>query len=250
MQAALGRFKGLLDSYQEEVGRFGNFPSLFLGLVRPDGAWEHYDGRLRFVDAPGQIVADELDPARYQDFIGEAVEPSSYLKSPYYRPLGYPGRHLPRRPAGPAQRLHAHGHAAGRPRAGGVPPARRRPVNVLVLLPLRPPDRDPGGDRAHRAAAGRPRPAVASHLRADAGVNQLEGVGVSEAPRGTLFHHYQVDENGLIREGEPDHRHGPEQPGHEPHGRADRPALHPRAADSRRRCSTASRPASAPSTRA
>ena len=31
-----------------------------------------------------------------------------------------------------------------------------------------------------------------------AGVNQLEGVGVSEAPRGTLFHHYQVDENGLL----------------------------------------------------
>jgi NAD-reducing hydrogenase large subunit len=38
-----------------------------------------------------------------------------------------------------------------------------------------------------------------THLRADAGINQLEGVGVSEAPRGTLFHHYQVDENGLIQ---------------------------------------------------
>jgi NAD-reducing hydrogenase large subunit len=36
-------------------------------------------------------------------------------------------------------------------------------------------------------------------LRADAGINQLEGVGVSEAPRGTLFHHYKVDENGLIQ---------------------------------------------------
>lgn len=36
-------------------------------------------------------------------------------------------------------------------------------------------------------------------LRADAGINQLEGVGVSEAPRGTLFHHYQVDENSLMQ---------------------------------------------------
>ena len=36
-------------------------------------------------------------------------------------------------------------------------------------------------------------------LRAKAGINQLEGIGVSEAPRGTLFHHYQVDENGLIK---------------------------------------------------
>ena len=36
-------------------------------------------------------------------------------------------------------------------------------------------------------------------LRAKAGINQLEGVGVSEAPRGTLFHHYHIDENGLIK---------------------------------------------------
>lgn len=36
-------------------------------------------------------------------------------------------------------------------------------------------------------------------LRADAGINQLEAVGCSEAPRGTLFHHYQVDENGLLQ---------------------------------------------------
>jgi NAD-reducing hydrogenase large subunit len=37
------------------------------------------------------------------------------------------------------------------------------------------------------------------HLRADAGVNQLEGIGCSEAPRGTLFHHYQVNGDGLIQ---------------------------------------------------
>jgi NAD-reducing hydrogenase large subunit len=39
---------------------------------------------------------------------------------------------------------------------------------------------------------------LSEDLRADAGINQLEGVGVSEAPRGTLFHHYRVDRNGLI----------------------------------------------------
>ena len=39
---------------------------------------------------------------------------------------------------------------------------------------------------------------LSDRLRADAGINRLEGVGVSEAPRGTLFHHYQVDENGLL----------------------------------------------------
>ncbi|MEJ1931450.1 nickel-dependent hydrogenase large subunit, partial [Nostoc sp. NIES-2111] len=40
---------------------------------------------------------------------------------------------------------------------------------------------------------------LSNRLRSEAGVNQLEGVGVSEAPRGTLFHHYQVDENGLLQ---------------------------------------------------
>ena len=39
---------------------------------------------------------------------------------------------------------------------------------------------------------------LSNRLRAEAGINCLEGVGVSEAPRGTLFHHYQVDENGLL----------------------------------------------------
>ncbi|HDI11403.1 MAG TPA: Ni/Fe hydrogenase subunit alpha, partial [Candidatus Acetothermia bacterium] len=36
-------------------------------------------------------------------------------------------------------------------------------------------------------------------LRATAGINRPEGVGIHEAPRGTLFHHYRVDENGVIR---------------------------------------------------
>jgi NAD-reducing hydrogenase large subunit len=40
---------------------------------------------------------------------------------------------------------------------------------------------------------------VSQRTRATAGINQLEGIGVSEAPRGTLFHHYQIDENGLIK---------------------------------------------------
>jgi NAD-reducing hydrogenase large subunit len=37
------------------------------------------------------------------------------------------------------------------------------------------------------------------HFRAEAGVNNLEGIGCCEAPRGILFHHYQVTEDGLIR---------------------------------------------------
>ncbi|MBO9323709.1 MAG: Ni/Fe hydrogenase subunit alpha, partial [Roseiflexus sp.] len=88
---ALRRFKALLDTHTEEIATFGNFPSLFLGLVGPNGEWEHYDGRLRVVDSGGAIIADQVDPSRYRDIIAEAVEPWSYLKMPYYRPRGYPG---------------------------------------------------------------------------------------------------------------------------------------------------------------
>ena len=85
-----------------------------MGLVGPDGAWEHYDGRIRVTDSEGHIVADGLDAARYRDFIGEAVQPDSYLKSPYYLPARIPGGHLPRRSAGEAQRVHADRDAARR----------------------------------------------------------------------------------------------------------------------------------------
>ena len=54
-----------------------------MGLVDDDGNVEHYDGSLRFVDADGQRLADGIDPRRTGDYIGEAVEPWSYLKSPY-----------------------------------------------------------------------------------------------------------------------------------------------------------------------
>jgi NAD-reducing hydrogenase large subunit len=52
----LGWFTGSLAGREEDVAVFGHFPSLFLGMVTPDGQLEHYDGRLRLVDAEGRIV--------------------------------------------------------------------------------------------------------------------------------------------------------------------------------------------------
>ncbi len=196
--SALMRFKRLLDGCQDEVNAFGNFPSLFLGLVRADGAWEHYDGRLRFVDSTGRIVADQLDPARFEEFIGEAVEQDSYLKSPYYRPLGYPeGIYR----VGPLARLNICSRIGTaladqelveyRQRGGGTVNASfyfhyARLIEVLAAL--------------ERIAQLLDDPELISErLRAQAGINNLEAVGCSEAPRGTLFHHYQVDEHGLLK---------------------------------------------------
>jgi NAD-reducing hydrogenase large subunit len=195
--AALRRFKALLASYEEEGRVFGNFPTLFLGMVAADGGWEHYDGLLRIVDGGGTVVADGLDPARYQEYIGEAVEDWSYLKFPFYRPLGYPAGSYR---VGPLARLNICAHMGTpladaelreyRERGGATVSASfyyhyARLIEILAAVEHIERLLDEPG-----LAAGR--------LRAEAGVNQLEGVGASEAPRGTLFHHYKVDEHGLV----------------------------------------------------
>lgn len=198
VQRALGLMKGLLDRYPEETASFGNFPTLFLGLVGPDGVWEHYDGLLRITDSAGKIVADGLDPARYQEFLGEAVESWSYLKSPYYQPLGYPAGIYR---VGPLARLNICSRldtpladrelSEYRQRVGGVALSSfyyhyARLIEILTSL-----------ERIGRLLDD---PDVLSlRYRARAGINQLEGVGCSEAPRGTLFHHYLVNEDGLIQ---------------------------------------------------
>lgn len=195
--AALGRFKRLLEQYDEECRVFGNFPTLFMGLVGADGAWEHYGGHIRFVDGAGAIVADQLDPARYAEFIGEAVEPWSYLKFPYYRPLGYPDGVYR---VGPLARLNICTKIGTpladqelrefRDRGGATVNASffyhyARLIEILAAIEwIELLIATPGLDGAR--------------LRASAGINAREGIGVSEAPRGTLFHHYHVDEHGLL----------------------------------------------------
>ena len=194
---ALDFFKSFLDAHAEETQVFGNFPSMFMGLVTPDGDWENYDGMLRFADNTGKIVA-ECDPIEYERYIGEAVEKDSYLKSPYFRPIGYPDGVYR---VGPLARVNICRHMGVeqadrelvefRQRAAGVANASfyfhyARLLEILACLEFLErllPDAD----------------LQSAHLRAEAGVNCLEGIGVSEAPRGTLFHHYHVDQDGLIK---------------------------------------------------
>jgi NAD-reducing hydrogenase large subunit len=197
-RTALDIFKNLINGpMKEEVQVFGNFPSLFMSLVAKDGGWEHYDGHLRFTDSDGTIVQDQLSEDDYADFVGEAVEDWSYLKFPYYKARGYPDG-LYR--VGPLARLNNCSHIgtpaadaelqAFREFAGGVPTSSflyhyARLVEILASLEkIQEYMDDPD--------------LMSDRCRADAGVNELEAIGVSEAPRGTLFHHYKVDENGLL----------------------------------------------------
>ena len=198
VELALGRLKGLLDSMAEEVECIGNFPSLFLGTVTPTGGLEHYDGVIRIVDAEGNTVADGLDPRRYYTYLGEASEEWSYMKFPYYKPLGYPGGKYR---VGPLARLNVASHA-GTPRAdrelrefkqrsaGAVCQSFHYHLARLIEMLH-------AVERIEELAAD---PELLSEdIRAKAGLNRREGIGASEAPRGTLFHHYNVDSSGLVR---------------------------------------------------
>jgi NAD-reducing hydrogenase large subunit len=194
---AIVAFKRILDDHQEETEYFGNFPTLFLGLVAADGAWEHYDGTLRITNSAGQVIADHLDPADYGDYLGEAVEPWSYLKSPYYKPLGYPDG-LYR--VGPLARLNVCSHMNApladqelveyRQRGKGVVTSSffyhyARLIEILAAI--------------ERIEAMLDDPDLRNgRIRAEAGLNRNEAVGCSEAPRGTLFHHYRVDDDGKL----------------------------------------------------
>jgi len=195
---ALGLFQDYLRKNPSESQIFGNFPTLFLGLVAEDETWEHYDGKLRFADSNGNVLVDEFHPLRYAEYIAEAVQPSSYLKSPYFRTLGFPeGIYR----VGPLARLNLCS-SMGTPLADQELTVFRqlgyaacassflyhyaRLIEILGSL--------------ERVEALMDDPDLGSkRLRANAGINQLEAVGVSEAPRGTLFHHYHVDEKGLVQ---------------------------------------------------
>jgi len=197
-KTAFDLFKKTLETHKKEVQIFGNFASLFMGLVEPDGTWEHHGGKLRFTDSSGSVIADQLDPQKYYEYIGEAVQMNSYLKSPYYIPLGFPeGMYR----VGPLARLNV-AEQMGTPKAdaelkkfkkmgrGAVTSSflyhYARLIEILTAIER---------VEAYLEDAD----LLSEDLRADAGINSLRGVGVSEAPRGTLFHDYTVDRDGLLR---------------------------------------------------
>jgi NAD-reducing hydrogenase large subunit len=196
-QRALAWYKTSVARFAEEAARFGDFPSAFMGLVGPDGAVEHYDGALRVVGADGAVLAQRPDPRPYWEYLGEAVEPWSYLKSAYWKDLGYPDG-LYR--VGPLARLNV-ADRMGTPRAdeelaefrgrlGRTPTSsfhyhQARLIEILHCL--------------ERLEALLDDPEIlSSRVRSAAGINRDEGVGVAEAPRGTLLHHYRVDRDGIV----------------------------------------------------
>jgi len=176
----------------------GEFTSMYMGLVNEEGCWEHYDGMIRIVNQDGSIVVAGHDPAKYQEIIQEASEPWTYLKFPHYVPMGYPAGMYR---VGPLGRVNVC-DSFGTPEADAALETFRQTTSrcsgkvfdyhytrlLEILASVERMEILLADDRI-----------LEDRVRADAGINELEGVGIHEAPRGTLIHHYVVDENGIIQ---------------------------------------------------
>jgi NAD-reducing hydrogenase large subunit len=197
-EKTLGIFKSVLDSFTEEIAYFGSSPTMYAGLVDRAGGMQLYDGLLRFRAADGSIVQEGIGAEDYQQFIGEATISDSYLKAPFYKPQGWPEGIYRVGPLGRVNAADAMGTARAdgelsefRQRFGRVAHSSflyhyARLIEILYALEC-------------MQVLLQEADALDTHVRAEAGVNALEGVGVIEAPRGTLIHHYKVDEDGVIR---------------------------------------------------
>ncbi|HUA16247.1 MAG TPA: Ni/Fe hydrogenase subunit alpha [Verrucomicrobiae bacterium] len=190
-------FKGALDNYKEEIEFFGSAPTMFAGLVDRKGNLELYDGGLRFRSAAGEIIEDHIPAEDYAQWIGEASLRESYLKAPYFKPQGFPAGVYR---VGPLGRLNA-ADQCGTPvadaelkefhqRFGAVAQSAflyhyARLIEIIYAL------------ERIETLLNDPQ-ILETHVRATAGVNALEGVGMIEAPRGTLIHHYKVNDDGAI----------------------------------------------------
>ncbi|MHB1296108.1 MAG: Ni/Fe hydrogenase subunit alpha [Anaerolineae bacterium] len=187
--------KGWFAANQAVVSGFAVFPSNYMGMVK-DGALELYQGSLRFMDPKGQVV-NEFCPTKYLDYIAERTEDWTYLKFPYYKSLGWPQgvyRVAPLGRLNVADRIstplaNEEFKVFKAISAGPVEPTlyyhyARLIEDVYALERVRELCEDPD--------------ILSQDIRETRIHITGEGVGCIEAPRGTLWHHYWTDENGVI----------------------------------------------------
>jgi NAD-reducing hydrogenase large subunit len=195
---AVALMKRIFTAQSGYFREFGTVPANTLSLVRPDGALALYDGGLRARDAAGAAICDHADARDYAALLREQIKPWSYMKFPFIAALG-PEAGWYR--VGPLARVDncdfIDTPLAERERAelmaigNGAPVQSTLAIHWARLVEL-----------LHCAEAIRrllDDPDLGGNdLRAE-GKQRHVGIGVLEAPRGTLFHHYEIDDDGLVR---------------------------------------------------
>lgn len=197
LQTGLAIIKGWVEQNREDVEKFAVFSTGYFGLTTPDKSLELYDGNLRLISSTGEEL--EHFPGRdYLDYIAEHVERWSYLKFPYYKKLGWPGGVYR---VGPLARLNLAQQIS-------TPLANQELKNFKALNVGLPVENTlyyhyarliEALYAAEKARALLLDPDILStdilNTRKDI---RGEGVGIIEAPRGTLIHHYWTDHHGKL----------------------------------------------------
>jgi NAD-reducing hydrogenase large subunit len=199
MQIAVNLIKNYLAQHADIAASFANFPSAYMGLVDDQGNLKLYDGKLRLKDQKGTILEDKVAPKDYLSIIEEKVEDWSYMKFPYYKKWGYP-KGIYR--VGPLGRLNVVD--------GFTTPLANKEFKEYKKLGKN--GIVEGSLYYHYArmieglyAAEKIKELMedslicSTDIRATSSKFNEEGVGVIEAPRGTLIHNYWVDAKGTIR---------------------------------------------------
>lgn len=190
-------FKDYYNKNKDFIDNFSYFPSNHLSLVRKDGALDLYHGVLRAVDAEGNKIINDVDYQEYYKYIQEEVRSWSYMKFPYIRHLG-PEKGWYR--VGPLARLNTCDFIPTplaqkefeifKARTNGKPNNYCLHTHWARLIEL-----------LHSAEVIKELlldPDLQKNDLVVKGQKQYEGVGLIEAPRGTLFHHYRINEHDQI----------------------------------------------------
>jgi len=196
-QEALDFFKDYHKQNKDLIDTFAAFPSSHMSLVRKDGAMDLYHGVLRAVDSEGKKILDDIDYQDYLNYIEEEVKPWSYMKFPYLHNIG-PENGWYR--VGPLARLNTvdfiptplaqkefeifKAYTNGKPNNMSMHMHWARLIELLhsgeIIRELL---NDPDLQKDDLVVKGK---------------KGNEGVGLIEAPRGTLFHHYRINEQDQI----------------------------------------------------
>ncbi|HNX46442.1 MAG TPA: Ni/Fe hydrogenase subunit alpha [Anaerolineaceae bacterium] len=197
IQTGIKVFKNWMEANMDVINRFAVFPTGYLGLVTPTDSLELYDGEIRLTGRDGHQL-EKFSAQNYLDYIAEHVEPWSYLKFPYYKKLGFPeGAYR----VGPLGRLNnvdridtplAQQHFLEFKQLNGGKPVENtlhyhyaRLIECLFAT--------------ERARVLLETPDILStDILNTRQQPRGEGVGIIEAPRGTLIHHYQANEYGQL----------------------------------------------------
>jgi NAD-reducing hydrogenase large subunit len=188
--------KGYYAKNKAWLDEFAAYPSGHLGLVGPDGAMELYDGNLRAVDSMGNETLN-IPANDYHYHFAEDVEKWSFLKFPYLKHIG---REKGWNRVGPLGRINVCSHIptgyAEQERAIFAAVTEGKPNNMTMhthwarLIEI-----------LHCAEKIKELLMDDEILGNDLiveGEKRQEGIGIIEAPRGTLIHHYHTDDKGMI----------------------------------------------------